>query len=131
MCTYAYPRYIFLVCMYACLYFRCAHIYYMCVFSVCVCVYVLCAHIFYVYVYMHVNILCMHIQLCILPTLCTAILSLSVYTCVSLLALLPRRRLCFCDTVTYLLLRHGSGKPCLAWGTHVGRIPNCPLPSAP
>lgn len=81
----------------------CIHVYIM-----CACGYILCVHKYHVWcACMHVSILCMHISIYLLPTWCTGRL-LCVCACVCPLALLPRRGLCLCDTVTYLLLRHGS-----------------------
>lgn len=121
---------IFQVCMYK-LYI------YVCVYSICLYVYVLCVYIFHVCAYMYVNILCMHPPMYIAYTvhnytiLTCVYMCIHVYTCVCPLAVLPRRELCLCNTVTYLLLRHGSGKPCLPWNIYMGGIPYCPLPSAP
>lgn len=82
----------------------CIHVYIMCAYG-----YILCVHKYHVWcACMHISILCMHISIYLLPTWCSGRL-LCVCTCVCPLALLPRRGLCLCDTVTYLLLRHGSG----------------------
>lgn len=140
--TYAYSRCAYtcvyiLVWMYTCLYFRCVCINYIyicvCVFHMLVCLCPVCIYIPCVCLYVceysvHAStyVYCLHCAQLHYSHMC-----IHVYTCVCPLAVLPRRELCLCNTVTYLLLRHGSGKPCLPWNIYMGGIPYCPLPSAP